>query len=184
MSVVVIYYSKFGHNKIVAEHIVKGSGAELIAISQEGTLSKKNWDSLDQAEAIILGSPTYMGNVAWQFQKFSEQTSERWSQLKWKDKLFAGFSVSSGLNGDKQATLQSMHTLASQHAGIWISLGFLPSSLLKSTRHDVNSLGASLGLFVQCPTDAGPELIPDGDLKTAELFGARVAQIAQKFHKN
>ena len=94
--------------------------------------------------------------------------------------MFGGFVNSASLNGDKQVTLQWLQTLASQHGGIWVSLGLPPANALASTRQDVNNLGASVGVLVQSPSDAGADAIPAGDLETAKLYGARVAAVAAK----
>lgn len=67
-----------------------------------------------------------MGSAPWQFKKFADASSKAWFTCAWQDKVFGGFSVSASLNGDKQVTLIGMQTLASQHGGIWVSLGVPP----------------------------------------------------------
>jgi NAD(P)H dehydrogenase (quinone) len=177
---VVVYFSGYGHTKRVAEAVAEGARASLIAISSEGDLPEGAWDELAAADGIIFGSPTYMGSAAWQFKKFADASSKPWFTQAWKDKVFGGFSVSASLNGDKQVTLIGLQTLASQHGGIWVSLGLLPSNKQASTRNDLNNLGASVGLLVQAPSDAGADAIPSGDIETAKLYGARVASIAAR----
>ena len=178
---VVVYFSGYGHTKRVAEYVADGAKAELIAISKEGDVTEADFDKLAKADAIILGAPTYMGGAPWQFKKFADATSKPWFTQAWKDKIFGGFTNSASLNGDKQVTLQYLQTLASQHGGIWVSLGVLPSNTQAATRNDENNLGASVGVLVQSPSDAGAEVIPEGDLVTARNYGARVAAIAAKF---
>ena len=95
-------------------------------------------------------------------------------------KVFGGFTNSASLNGDKQVTLIYLQTLASQHGGLWVSLGQAPANVLASTREDVNNLGGSVGLLVQSPADAGAEQIPTGDLDTAVKYGERVATITAR----
>ncbi|MDE2435700.1 MAG: flavodoxin family protein, partial [Sphingomonadales bacterium] len=91
---VVIYHSGYGHTKVVAEHVAKGAGAELVAISAEGDITDQDWDRLDNADAIIFGAPTYMGSPSWQFKKFADATSKAWFTRKWADKVFGGFTNS------------------------------------------------------------------------------------------
>ena len=177
---VVLYFSGYGHTKRVAEEVAAGASAELIAIDAEGNLPEGGWDQLNAADAIIFGTPTYMGNSSWQFKKFADATSKAWFTRKWQDKVFGGFTNSASLNGDKQVTLIGLQTLASQHGGIWVSLGLMPSNTKASTREDVNSLGGSVGLLVSTPSDAGANEIPSGDLETARAYGARVASVAGK----
>ncbi len=178
--VIVLYHSGYGHTQLVAEHVANGAGGELIAINADGEIPESAWDKLANADAIIFGTPTYMGAPSWQFKRFADASSKVWFTRGWQDKVFGGFTISASLNGDKQVTLISLQTLASQHGGIWVSLGLLPSSTKASTRNDVNSLGGSVGLLAQCPADGDPDEIPSGDLETAQLYGQRVAAIADK----
>ena len=178
--VIVVYHSGYGHTKRVAEHVASGAAGELLAIDAEGNLPDGGWDTLAAADAIIFGAPTYMGNVSWQFKKFADATSKAWFTRAWHDKVFGGFTNSASFNGDKQVSLITLQTLASQHGGIWVSLGMMPSNSKAATRNDLNNLGGSVGLLVQSPADASVEEIPQGDLDTARNYGKRVAEIAAK----
>lgn len=180
--VAIVYHSGYGHTEVVAKEVAAGAGAELIPIDAEGNVSEADWAKLDAADAIIFGTPTYMGNSSWQFKKFADASSKAWFTRKWQDKVFGGFTNSASLNGDKQVTLIGLQTLASQHGGIWVSLGLLPANTLAATRQDINNLGGSVGLLVQSPSDAGADQIASGDLDTAVKFGQRVADITRRFH--
>jgi multimeric flavodoxin WrbA len=178
--VAVVYHSGYGHTKRVAETVAAGANAELIAIDAEGNVSEADWDTLNAADAIVFGAPTYMGSPSWQFKKFADATSKAWFTQAWKDKVFGGFTNSASFNGDKQVSLIYLNTLASQHGGIWVSLGLPPSNAKAATRNDINNLGGSVGLLVQSPSDASVDEIPQGDLDTAKLYGQRVAEITAK----
>ena len=182
-NIVVVYHSGYGHTERVAQTIAQAARAQLVKIDQEGNLSEQDWEALNQADTIVFGSPTYMGNVSWQFKKFADATSKAWFTRAWSDKLFAGFTNSASMNGDKQVSLVYLQTLASQHGGIWISLGLPPSNSKAATRADVNNLVGSVGLLVQSPADASVEEIPSGDLATATQFGERIAAITAKFSR-
>jgi multimeric flavodoxin WrbA len=158
--IVIVFHSGYGHTKKVAEAVAAGSGAELLAIDAEGNLPEGGWDTLAAADAIVFGAPTYMGSPSWQFKKFADATSKAWFTQAWKDKVFGGFTNSASFNGDKQVSLIALQTLASQHGGIWVSLGLLPANSKAATRADVNNLGGSVGLLVQSPSDASVEEIP------------------------
>lgn len=179
--VVVVYHSGYGHTQRIAQEVAAGADADLLPIDADGNLSDADWATLGAADAIIFGTPTYMGGPSWQFKKFADASSKAWFTRAWQDKFFAGFSVSASLNGDKGQTLAYLNTLASQHGGLWISLGMMPANTLASTRNDVNNLGGSVGLMVQAPSDAGADKIPQGDVDTARKFGERVAAVAGKF---
>jgi multimeric flavodoxin WrbA len=176
----VVFHSGYGHTQFIAQAVAKGANAQLVAIDADGHVSESDWAVLDAADAIVMGSPTYMGNVSWQFKKFADASSKRWFTRAWQDKFFAGFSVSASLNGDKGMTLAYLSTLAAQHGGLWVSLGLAPANASASTRNDINNMGGSVGLLVQAPSDAGADKIPQGDVDTAVKFGERVAAVASK----
>ena len=121
--VVVVFHSGYGHTQRMAQAVAQGADAELLAIDADGNLAAGGWETLAAADAIIFGSPTYMANVSWQFKKFADASSKPWYGQAWKDKLAAGFTNSSGLNGDKLSTLNSLFALAMQHSMIWVSQG-------------------------------------------------------------
>jgi NAD(P)H dehydrogenase (quinone) len=119
-----------------------------------------------------------MGSASWQFKKFADASSKPWFSQDWKDKLFAGFTNSAAMNGDKLSTLSWMITLAMQHGGIWVGLGILPSSSKAATRNDPNYLGSYSGAVAQSPSDASAAEMLPGDLETASSLGRRVAELA------
>jgi multimeric flavodoxin WrbA len=180
--IVVVYYSGYGHTKRLAETIAESAEAEPIAIDAEGNLPIGAWDKINAADGIILGSPTYMGNISWQFKKFADQSSRLWMERAWQDKVFGGFTNSAGVNGDKQVALIALQTFALQHGGIWVSLGLPPSSLKASRRSDLNSTGAFGGLLGQTPGDARVDEMASGDIDTARYYGKRIAGITRKLH--
>jgi multimeric flavodoxin WrbA len=165
----------------MAEVVAKGASAELLAIDAEGNLPDGSWEKLAAADAIIMGSPTYMGTVSWQFKKFADASSKVWFSQGWKDKVFAGFTNSASMNGDKLSTLHYLFTLAMQHSGIWVGTGMLPANHAAATRADINNVGSFAGAMAISPSDKGADAMSDGDLKTAELFGKRVADTAARF---
>lgn len=180
-NIAVVYYSGYGHTKVIAETFAREIDAQLIEVDQQGNVPEDAWDKLNAAQGIVFGAPTYMAGVPWQFKKFADATSKIWFTQGWKDKVFAGFTNSASMNGDKQVTLISLQTLASQHGGIWVSLGLAPSNTKAATRADINNLGGSVGLLVQSPADASVSEIPSGDLETAKLYAKRVQAIVNKF---
>ncbi|MFZ3083972.1 flavodoxin family protein [Rhodoferax ferrireducens] len=180
--VAVVFHSGYGHTLRMAQAVADGAGAELVPIDAEGNLTDAAWATLNAADAIIMGSPTYMGSVSWQFKKFADASSKPWYSQAWKDKVFAGFTNSATINGDKHSTLHYLFTLAMQHSGIWAGTGMLPNNAKAAQRNDVNYLGSSAGAMAQSPSDASPAEMPQGDLDTAKLFGKRVAEVAAKFN--
>lgn len=181
--IAVIYHSGYGHTQRMAQAVAEGAGAELLAIDADGNLPSSGWETLAQADAIIMGSPTYMGMVSWQFKKFADASSKPWYTQSWKDKLFAGFTNSAAMNGDKGSTLNYLFTLAMQHGGVWVGTGLMPSNSKAATRNDINYVASFSGAMAQSPSDASVDEMLPGDLETARLFGARVATMAARLNK-
>lgn len=178
--IAIVFHSGYGHTLRIAQAVASGAGAELVPIDAEGKLPAGGWETLAAADAIIFGSPTYMGSVSWQFKKFADASSKPWFSQQWKDKLFAGFTNSATMNGDKHSTLHYLFTLAMQHSGIWVGTGMMPANSKAAQRNDVNYVGSFAGAMAQTPSDASPDEIPPGDLETARLFGERVAAVASR----
>lgn len=182
--VCIVYHSVYGHTgrqaAAVAEGVssVKDVNCVLVPVSELEMMEGPHWAHLDGADAIIFGTPTYMGAVSCDFKRFMEATSGRWMEMKWHDKLAAGFTNSGSQNGDKQNTLQSLVSFASQHGMVWLSLNLLPGNNSSTgSVDDVNRLGSYLGAMAQSNVDEGPDVAPpEADLETARGLGRRVAK--------
>jgi NAD(P)H dehydrogenase (quinone) len=176
--IVIVYHSGYGHTKKVAEAVAEGGGGALIAIDAEGNLPDGAWEQLLAADAIVFGSPTYMGGPSWQFKKFAELSSKQWFTMAWRNKLAAGFTNSATLNGDKFSTLQYMWTLSQQHGMLWAGIGMHAANAKASTRGDLNNVGGYGGLMTVTPSDASPDEMIAGDIATATAFGKRIVEAA------
>ncbi len=182
----VIYYSGSGHTTKLAEAVllgaasVPGTKTHLISINGDDIIKGRYennavLEQLDASDAVIFGSPTYMGGPAAQFKAFADATGGRWYGGAWRDKLAAGFTVSSGPSGDKLSTLHYFFTLAMQQGMIWI--GF-PDNPMNDK--GINRLSSYSGVMGQAGQEA-PEIAPNAaDKLTGELLGKRVATIAAK----
>jgi NAD(P)H dehydrogenase (quinone) len=96
--IAIVYFSGFGHTAKQAEAVRAGAESVTNAvvsayrINETGDLPGGALGELDLADAIIYGSPTYMGGPAWQFKKFADSSAKAFFARKWKDKLAAGFT--------------------------------------------------------------------------------------------
>jgi NAD(P)H dehydrogenase (quinone) len=105
--IAIVFFSGEGHTLKQAEAVADGAGkvdgaeVEVLSISQEGNLPDWAWGHLEAADAIIYGSPTYMGAPSWQFKRFADDSVAAWSSMAWKDQMAAGFTNSATVNGDK-----------------------------------------------------------------------------------
>jgi NAD(P)H dehydrogenase (quinone) len=185
--IAVVYHSGYGHTakqaKAVEDGAASAAGAEafLLPISAEGDLAPEAWEQLAGADAILLGSPTYMGGPSWQFKKFADASSKPWFGQIWKDKIAGGFTNSASMNGDKFNTITYFVTLAMQHGMIWVGTGLMPSNTKASKHGDINYVAGFTGALATSPSDSSAAEFPNaGDLDTAKLLGQRVAEFAVK----
>ncbi|MFF4958568.1 flavodoxin family protein [Streptomyces sp. NPDC001222] len=182
--VAIAYHSGHGHTAVLAEAVREGAaeaGAQVHLIKVD-EITDEQWATLDGSDAIVFGSPTYMGTATAAFHGFAEASSKRWFTQEWKDKLAAGFTNSGSKSGDKLHTLQFFQILAAQHGMNWISLGLHPGwNSSTGSEHDLNRLGVFLGAAAQTNVDEGPEAVHKADVETARHLGRRVAEAARLF---
>ncbi|MDM1246935.1 flavodoxin family protein [Acinetobacter sp. R933-2] len=178
-SLAIVYHSPYGHTAKVAQHIAQGATQVGVTVHLMN-IENINWDVLDQADAILFGCPTYMGNLTSGLKLFMEQSSKRWLARTWQGKLAAGFTNGGGLSGDKLAVLQQINLFAMQHGMLWTGLPLMPTG---RNTEDLNRMSSFLGLMTQsdnAPTDITP---PKGDLETAIWFGEYVALLLIRISK-
>jgi NAD(P)H dehydrogenase (quinone) len=188
--VAIVYHSGFGHTKLQAEAVHRGAGAvdgveALLLTTDEASA---DIDQLDAADAIIFGSPTYMGTVSAEMKKFLEVAAAKWFTRGWQDKVAGAFTNSSSFSGDKLNTLVTLMINAMQQGMIFVSLGQHTSANEPDAMNHIegpgpaatNRVGSSLG-----PMGTSFQVEPghapsSGDLATAEAYGQRVATITQQ----
>lgn len=178
-SIGVVYDSGFGHTAAQARAVGEGAaavpGTEVsLYFAEEVALDPRQ---LDGCDALVLGTPTYMGSGSAVFKTFMEASSKIWLDQGWKGKLAAGFTNSSGHSGDKLNTLTQLWLFAMQHGMVWIGLGLLDGNGRSSgSDAELNRLGAYAGAMAQSNSDQGLEGMKDSDLRTAASLGERVAR--------
>ncbi len=106
MQILILYYSKGGNTRKVAERIAEGiesvSGAKALLKS---TKEVKKEDFVDSA-GLIAGSPVYFGTMAWDLKRvFDEYVVIR---RKMENKVGAAFATSGDPSGGKETTMTSI----------------------------------------------------------------------------
>jgi multimeric flavodoxin WrbA len=181
--IAIAYHGGRGHTAGLAEAVAAGAGqvsaAEVSPVQVE-KIAGPGWQTLDAADAIIFGAPTYMGTASAPFHAFAEASAKRWFVRRWQDKLAAGFTNSGSMAGDKSGTLGYFGTLAAQHGMLWVSLGLAPGwNSANASESDLNRLGFYQGAGAQTPVDERSGAVHKSDLATAEHLGRRVAELAR-----
>ena len=185
--VAIVYYSNFkGATAALAAAIARGAASvadtevDLISVADVDD----HWATLHAADAIVFGSPTYIGSVAAGFKAFVEKLAgEVWLERMWVNKLAAGFTVSAGRSGDKLNCLQQMALFAAQMGMIWVPLRITGGNYSSAgSEADLNRMAGYIGVMAQANIDEPPELAPPpSDIETAELHGHHVASVARQY---
>lgn len=179
-AVAVVYHSASGRTRALAEAVARGArsidgtSADVIGVEQAGAAAAV----LARADAIVFGCPTYMGSASAAFKAFMDSTAAVWALQGWRDKLAAGFTHSAAPSGDKLGTLTQLAVFAAQHGMVWIGLGLPPTYIEVGGTGDTNRLGSHLGAMAQSAPGAA---LSDGDVRTAEHLGRRVAASAARW---
>ena len=186
IKIAIIYHSVTGTTKALANAIRSGieTSASLDILDFEITPKDivegryTNNDVLNQlsnVDAMIFGSPTYMGCVSAQFKAFADATGELWAEQAWSNKIAAGFTIGSNFSGDQLNTIQYLQIFANQHGMLWAGLD-IPGNCDPQQR---NRLGAQSGLIAHSKDG----VLNETDLITAKYLGQRVTSICQKLNK-
>ena len=159
MQILVLYFSKGGNTKKLAEKVAQGvDEVEGVNALLKHTKEVSKDDFLDSA-GVIAGSPVYFGGMAAELKKvFDEFISAR---KKMEGKVGAAFATSGDATGGKETTMMSII-----HALLIYGMVIVGDPMSASGHYGVACVGA--------PDDR----IGENGVK----LGKRVAEIAKKLH--
>lgn len=165
--VLVTYYSQTGHTKAMAEAVARGArsvrGAEVRLLP----IDKTSKDDLLWADAIIVGSPVYMTNVAGPVL----QAIYKWPNDELRDKIGAAFVTGGEISGGQELT--NIHLLATLLMDRMIIVGGPDWS---------QAFGASAITMEKPFADKQHKgLVAPMFLAKGEALGKRVAEITRRF---
>jgi len=180
INVGIIFFSGSGTTKRVAEQVAAGveqtgATAHLIPIVgsdiQEGRWTNNEIaERLDKCDAIIFGSPTYMGSVSAQMKSFMDAMAPRWFTGAWKDKIASAFTASSLTSGDKLNAFTGFCVFAMQMGMIWCG----------NATNVTTGLNPNGFYFGTGAVASAPDQLTEVDLNAAKAQGQRVAELAIK----
>jgi NAD(P)H dehydrogenase (quinone) len=149
--VLVLYYSKHGLTKKIAESIVKGVESEgveallrtvpevstnidesILAVPENGA-PYVTLEELANCDGLALGSPTHFGNMSGAMKHFWDTTSGLWLKGSLIDKPACAFTSSSSLHGGQETTLISMMMPLIHHGMIFMGVPYSVAGLHKTT---------------------------------------------------
>lgn len=103
--VLIGYYSRSGNTKKMAaaiEESIKEEGLEVLN-KEIGSIAV---DELLDYEAIVIGSPTYYGTLAWEVKKLLDESVKLHGKLK--GKIGAAFTSAANIGGGNETTILSI----------------------------------------------------------------------------
>lgn len=190
--VLVLYYSRYGSVKQMAQHIARGiesvSGIEarIRTVAPVSPTSEAvdptvpdsgapyaTLDDLKNCAGLVLGSPTRFGNMAAPLKYFLDQASSLWLAGDLVDKPAAVFSSTASMHGGQETTLLSM-MLPLFHMGMMV-LGIPYSEPdLNTTTTGGTPYGAT---HVTGPVGKNP--LSEEEVRLCYALGKRVALVAR-----
>lgn len=73
MKLAVLYFSATGHTKAAAEAVLHGAAKQGVE-GKAFALDAIDTDYLQQADAVVFGTPTYYANTCWQIKKWFDES--------------------------------------------------------------------------------------------------------------
>ncbi|MDH5766029.1 MAG: NAD(P)H:quinone oxidoreductase [Gammaproteobacteria bacterium] len=189
--ILILYYSQGGNTAEMAQTIahgveqVDGIQARLRTVpavspvceATEDTIPESGapyatLDDLKQCAGLILGSPTYFGNMAASMKHFIDSTSSLWMSGKLINKPAAVFTSSSSMHGGQESTLLSMMLPLLHHGMVLVGLPFSEQALLQ-TQSGGSPYGASR------LSNENMNIFTDDEKSLCLALGKRVAFMAK-----
>ena len=121
--VLVLYYSRSGNTQRMAKAIAEAMKSSAVNVTIED-VGKFDISLLPNYDGIVLGSPTYFSNVAWQVKKVIDDSIVHYSGGKLKEKV-AGLFTSAGTSRDGKDCLKMLEVAFGFHHGMKVVGGIL-----------------------------------------------------------
>lgn len=100
--ILIIYYSRTGNTKRMAQEVAKGAKREKMPVELKGVEDVKVDDLLNY-DGIIIGSPTYYGTMASPIKKLLDDSVKFHGELE--GKVGAAFASSANVGGGNETTI-------------------------------------------------------------------------------
>jgi NAD(P)H dehydrogenase (quinone) len=122
-NVLILYYSGSGNTQKVAKAIAEAmrSSGMNVTIEEAG---KFDASRLPNYDSIVLGSPTYFSNMAWQVKKVIDESIVHYGGARLKGKV-GGIFTSAGTMKDGRDCLKMLEVALGYHHGMKVVEGFL-----------------------------------------------------------
>ena len=119
----ILYYSGSGNSRKMAKAIAEAMKSAAVNVRVED-VEKFNISSLPNYDGIVLGSPTYFSNVAWQVKKVIDESIVHYRGGKLRGKV-AGIFTSAGTSSNGKDCLKILQVALGFHHGMKVVEGIL-----------------------------------------------------------
>jgi NAD(P)H dehydrogenase (quinone) len=190
--ILVLYYSRHGHVKMLADQIAlgiesTGLEARLRTVPAVSTVCEATEedipssgdifcteDDIANCSGLLLGSPTRFGNMAAPLKYFLDGTAGLWMNGALVDKPAGAFTSTSSLHGGQESTLLTMMIPLLHHGMVLAGIPYSESALT-ATRSGGTPYGA---------THVQSESLSEEEIKLCQAQGKRIAMLASKLSTN
>ncbi|MFT5276706.1 MAG: NAD(P)H dehydrogenase (quinone) [Glaciecola sp.] len=194
MCLLVLYYSKHGVTKSLADSIVKGIESEGIEamlrtvpdvhphIEQQAAVPQSGapyvtLNELAQCDGLAFGCPTHFGNMPSAMKYFLDTTSSLWLKGSLINKPACVFTSSSSLHGGQETTLLTMMLPLIHHGMIILGVPYSEPGLHKTTSGGTPYGASALG-------NQNKTSLTEDEKSVAISQGKRLALIAKNLNRN
>ncbi|MDG1485796.1 MAG: NAD(P)H:quinone oxidoreductase [Porticoccaceae bacterium] len=190
--ILVLYYSRHGHVKMLADQIAlgiesTGLEARLRTVPAVSTVCEATEedipssgdifcteDDIANCSGLLLGSPTRFGNMAAPLKYFLDGTAGLWMNGALVDKPAGAFTSTSSLHGGQESTLLTMMIPLLHHGMVLAGIPYSESALT-TTKSGGTPYGA---------THVQSESLSEEEIKLCQAQGKRIAMLASKLSTN
>jgi NAD(P)H:quinone oxidoreductase type IV len=198
----IIFYSMYGHIYQMAEAVAEGArevaGTEVTlyqvpelvpeeALERTGAKEAREAFAhvpvaepkvMNEADAIVFGTPTRFGNMCAQMRNFLDQTGKQWMEGSLIGKVGSVFTSTATQHGGQETTITSFHTTLLHHGFILVGVPYAEKALMNM---DEITGGSPYGASTMAGGD-NKRMPTDNELTIARTQGRHVAEIAKRLH--
>ena len=161
VNILVAYHSVTGNTEKMAQGVVEGANMVPRSNAVLKRVSEVAADDLSSADAVIVGSPVYFGNMAGEVKTFFDNWLLKYDfyrEFKMRNKVGAAFATGGSISNGKEITMMAI----------------LEAMLIN--KMIIVSAGGSFGLGASATTGPDSPGIDEKKLAAARDLGKRVAE--------
>lgn len=195
--ILVLYYSKAGATEALAREVCQGvdsvdtMSARLRTVPAVSTVAEASSSEvpdsgppyvrladLDECSGLLLGSPTYFGNMAAPLKYFFDGTVNEWLGGAAAGKPAGVFTSTSSLHGGQETTLLAMALPLIHHGMLLVGLPYTEAALATTTTGGT-PYGAS-----HVSWSRNNDMLSEDEITLARALGYRVANVARRLNES